>query len=329
MKFGKRYCLPASFPARFPGLLIITVCIVALVSCGRKGDPTLRSFEKPPPVTDIRVMHREDEIIISWAYPSSERDNIKGFYIERAEGAPNFTAPPLTFLKNDVSRYTDKEFKLKTEYFYKIRVYSLRDVISADSPLIKVRPLPLYGPPTGLSYVLTNDALKIQWDHLGDSIRYNVYKSLEKGKYSLTPLNSVSVKDNFINDKVDINKPVYYTVRALQGTAIRDEGYPSAELEVNPGSFVPSGPSGLKYVIGDKKIYLMWNENSETWLKGYRIYRKRASDPEFSLAGESVAPAFADNELLTSTTYYYVTALGPEKESIASESVVVAPLVER
>ena len=329
MKFGKRYCLPASFLARFPGLLIITVCIVALVSCGRKGDPTLRSFEKPSPVTNIKAVHREDEIIISWDYPSSERDNIKGFYVERAEGAPNFTSPPLSFLKNDASRYTDKGFKLKTEYFYKIRVYSLRDVISDDSPLVKVRPLPLYEPPTGLSYVLTNESVKIQWDRLCNSISYNLYKSHEKGKYSASPFNSAPLKDNFINDKVDMNKPVYYTVRALQDTAIRDEGYPSAELEVSPGSFVPSRPSGLKYVIGDKKVYLMWDENSETWLKGYRIYRKRASDPEFSPAGESVTPAFADNEQLTSTTYYHVTALGPEKESIASGSVEVAPLVER
>jgi len=321
--------MPLSYDKSRTFFLFIFIISLLISSCGKKGDPTLRSFEKPSPVTDIKVLHREDEIIISWDYPSSERDKIKGFYVERAEGAPHFTAPPLAFLNNDGSRYTDKGFKLKTEYIYKIRVYSLKDVISDDSPLVKVRPLPLYGPPTGLSYVLTNEAVKIQWDRLCSSIKYNVYKSYEKGKYSASPFNSAPLKDNFINDKVDTNKPVYYTVRALQDTAIRDEGYPSAELEVSPESFVPSGPSGLKYVIGDKKVYLMWNENSEMWLKGYRVYRKRTSESGFALLGDTVTPAFTDNEQLTAVTFYYVTALGPKKESTASGSVEVAPLVER
>lgn len=305
--------------------LFLFVISLLISSCGRKGDPTLRSFEKPLPVKNLTAVHREDKVIISWDYPSSERDKIKGFYVERAETASNFTAPPLSFLNNDVSAYTDKEFKLKTEYFYKIRVYSLRDVISDDSPVVKVRPLPLYDPPTGLSYLLTNGAVKIQWDRLCNLIRYNVYKSYQKGKYS-APLNKAPLGDDFISDRIDTKRPVYYTVRALHDTEVMDEGRPSDELEVSPDSFVPSNPTVLKFVIGEDRVYLMWNENNEAWLSGYKVYRKRASDPEFKMIGETVTPAFVDKDKLDSTTYYRVTALGPKKESIPSEHVIVEPL---
>jgi predicted small lipoprotein YifL len=66
-------------------LIIVAVASISFItSCGKKGDPTLKTFEKPMPVKEIRAVHREDELIISWSYPAAEREKIKGFHIEKA-----------------------------------------------------------------------------------------------------------------------------------------------------------------------------------------------------------------------------------------------------
>lgn len=315
--------------------LLLLIIVFLLTSCGKKGDPTLKTFEKPVPVKEIRAVHREDELAISWSYPASERAKIKGFYIEKAEiksqesGVKSPEFKNITFLKNDASQFVDKDFKTKQEYFYRIRVYSLRDIISDESPILKIKPLPLPDSPTGLKYSVTKDSVLIKWDWVCNEFKYNIYKSYEKGKYPASPLNNIPLTATSFSDKVGKDKPVYYTLRALLDTNIKDEGYPSEELEVNPDSFVPSSPVNLKYVPSKMKVYLMWDENPEAWVKGYRIYRKRDSEAEFKAIGESVTPAFTDNTPLSSMSVYYVTASGPKKESRPSDAVVVSPLIER
>lgn len=317
-------------------LLLLLICSALFIgSCGRKGDPTLKTFEKPMPVKEIRAVHREDELIISWSYPASERAKIKGFYIEKADiknqesGVRSPEFKNITFLKNDVSQFVDKNFKTKQEYFYRIRVYSLRDIISDESPILKIKPLPLPDRPTGLKYSVTKDSVVIKWDWVCDEFKYNIYKSYEKGRYPASPLNNIPITATSFSDKVEKDKPAYYTVRALLDTNIKDEGYPSEELEVNPETFIPSQPHNLKYVPSEKKVYLMWDENPEVWVKGYRIYRRKGMEAEFKLIGESTLPAFTDNEPLSSKRSYYITAVGSGKEGIPSETVEVHPLPER
>jgi len=307
--------------------LLLLIIIFFIISCGKKGDPTLKTFEKPMPVKEISAIHREDELIISWSYPQSERAKVKGFSIEKAIGKRQ-EFKNIAFLKSDVSQFIDKDFKIKQEYFYRIRVHSLRDIISDESPVIIVKPLPLPEKPTGLRYSITDDSVVIKWDWLCNKLKYNIYKSYEKGKYPAFPLNNAPLIETSFSDKVEKSRTVYYTVRALLGTDIKGEGYPSEELEVNPESFVPSKPMNLKYVPSEKKVYLIWDKNPETWVNGYRIYRKKGMETEFTLIGESILPVFTDNEPLSVKAVYYVTAIGPKKESMPSDSVVAYPLPE-
>ncbi|MBA4348809.1 MAG: hypothetical protein C0415_02330 [Thermodesulfovibrio sp.] len=315
--------------------IIVACCILFLFSCGKKGDPTLKSYEKPLSVKDVKALHREDEIIISWSYPSSDRDNIKGFYIYKAEidgqtaGSKGYVYKKITFLKSDASQFRDKKFELKKLYLYRINAYSLRNVISDDSPDVKVVPYELPLPPAGLSYRVTNDSLEIIWSGSDSSLKYNIYSSYEKGKYSESPKNRVPLKEELLKDRIDTLKIVYYTVRAFRDAETKEEGYPSEELEVNPALFTPSSPVDIRFIPSPQKVYLMWNENPETWVKGYRIYRKRLSESDFMLIGEAVTPTFTDKEPLIEKTFYHITAFGPKKESAPSKSVVVNPLQER
>jgi hypothetical protein len=311
--------------------------IIFIISCGKKGDPTLKSFEKPQAVKEITVLHREDELIISWSYSSVEKEKINGFYVEKAvvDGMNAISTKPefnnISFIKSNESSFVDRDFKEGNKYFYKVRALSLRNVFSDDSPVFEAVISVLPKPPSGIKYKVMTDSVEIRWNpsSIENGAIYNLYKSFEKGKYGRIPMNPAPITGYFYTDKPQTDRPVYYTVRALRNTPVKDEGFPSDELEIKPSSFVPSRPAGLKFAPADGKIYLIWDDNKESWIKKYRIYKKANDAQAFSLAGESATPAFTDKVPLKTKTLYYITAVGPLVEGIASEAIEVNPLVER
>ncbi|MGD0282324.1 MAG: hypothetical protein ABSB95_08190 [Dissulfurispiraceae bacterium] len=315
--------------------ITVRVCILAallilLVSCGKKGPPTLTTFAKPAPVRNIAALHRENSILLSWSYSVSSdmREIIKGFYVEKA-AASGDNSPgefnKLVFLPETATHYADTDFTAGKAYFYRIRVYSVRNVISDFSPVLKVVPAELPPPPSALSYELKNDAVEIRWTGAPGKVKYNIYKSHVKNVFSQRPLNKAALNGPLYRDIVQTGPSSYYVVRSLLDTDIKDEGFPSEALVVDPAAFVPSKPAGLKYVYAPKGIVLIWNENPETWVVRYHIYRKRAAESSFSFIGETVAPTFKDNVALISRTAYRITALGSSGESAPSEPADVYP----
>ena len=303
-------------------VILCVVCLLLFASCGKKGNPTMKSFEKPAVVQDMKASHRDGKVTISWSYPRQARIVIKGFYVERATGSEPFQN--IGFVKGDTVQYADERFETGREYRYKIRVYSMRDVISDDSPVLKVIPLRLPEPPAGLSYRLTNDSVEIAWDKAADGIFYNIYKSPEKGMYSASPINTTPLAKPFFRDGVDVGKPVFYTVRSIAVSTINNEGGPSADLEIDPQSFIPTRPTDLRYVRSQNKAYLFWKENTETWVKVYRIYRKGGSGEYLPVAEVSV-PLFIEEDPVSGSSSYYVTARGPVRESPPSDVLSAKP----
>ncbi len=312
--------------------IIVVLISALLMSCGQKGDPTLTTFVKPSPVGNITAVHRENSLQLSWDY-SDTQELIKGFYLEKSEVAGGNDRPgefkKIAFLPDSARHYADTEFVVGRTYFYRITVVSLRKILSNLSPVLKVVPAVPPAPPSGLSYELTNEAVIIKWNEVSVKVKYNIYKSHDKKVFPDSPLNNLELDRPVYSDKVETGLPSYYAVRSVLNTPIKDEGPLSEALEVNPETFVPSRPSGLKYVYAPKGIVLIWNENPETWVKRYRVYRKRAGESVFSFIGEVVTPTFRDNDPLTSKTEYYITALGPSRESGPLEPVEVSPEVQR
>jgi hypothetical protein len=302
-------------------VLLCVACLCLFAGCGKKGNPTMKSFEKPAAVTEMRALHRDSKVIISWSYLRQAKVSIKGFYVERAEGRLPFET--ITFLQGDSLQYSDNHFEINKEYRYKIRVYSMRNIISDDSLELKVIPLQLPDPPKAVAYRLTNDAVEITWEQGADGHTYNIYRSAEKGKYQ-APLNASPLGKPFFRDGVDVSRPIFYSIRSIIESTIRNEGTPSPDLEVNPQSFIPAKPTDLRYVRSQNKGYLSWKENAETWIKGYKVYRAMASGEHVPVAMVPV-PLFVDDDPVSVRTYYYVTALGPVEESAPSEVVRVNP----
>ena len=293
--------------------VLLFVVPLLLISCGRKGLPTLKAFEKPEKPAGVTAVHREDRIILVWSYPGNLRSSIKGFQILRSEGK-GFERE--AFVKSDQGSFSDESFKLGVTYEYKVAAQNMRDILGADSDIVKVTAAPLPPPPEDVSFEIKPDGVELAWKSSGADVCYNVYRSMEKGKFSDVPLNrepdcATSFKDNLLSPE----KSVYYTVRPLHNTPAKDEGHPSQEIDVDPSHFVPSPPSDVRVVKTEDKTYLVWKESPEPWVRGYRVYRKIEGEEGFIFLGEAVTPAFADTAKIGKKAWYMIKAIGPSAAS--------------
>ena len=283
------------------------------LSCGRKAPPTLKAYEKPQPPSALAAVHREDKIVLSWSYPNNRRESLKDFVVLRSEDGGFERAGSVS---SDQSSFIDEAFKPDVAYRYKVVARNLKGVISSDSNVFKLTPGHVPPAPENVHFTVGADGIGLSWRSTGQGVCYNIYKTAEKGKYTDSPLNREPVcATSFKDAAVSPGSSVYYTVRALHKTDILDEGYPSEETEVNPSHFVPSSPTDLRAVRGKDKIYLMWKESPEPWVKGYRVYRMKGKEHEYTLLGESTIPTFTDTEKVKGKILYMIRALGPKNES--------------
>jgi fibronectin type 3 domain-containing protein len=295
--------------------LLFTVCCL-LPSCGKKGEPTLKSYEKPDPPSALRAVHRESEIILLWEFPKDKEPAIKGFYLMKSTGGD---FEKIATLENNKRSYIDNDFKIGSKYKYKIVSQNLKNVISNDSNIIQIAPETVPPPPGKILFKVEHDSLALNWESAGNRILYNIYKSNEKGIYRLMPVHKEPIKETSFRDNFAIKGPVYYTIRSLVGSDIRDEGPASEEVEINPLEFVPSSPSGLQAIAKKENVYLSWKESPDTWVVGYKVYREINKEEGFIFIGDTQTPAFLDKDKPSTKRSYRVTALGPSKESLPAE----------
>lgn len=290
-----------------------------LWGCGKKGDPTLKAYEKPEAPSALTAIHRESEILISWSFPKSSEQGIKGFHLMKSS---NGDFQRVAFIERDKRSYTDTDFVIEKTYRYKVLSENLKG-ISNESPTLNILPLTPPPPPTGLTFEVHHDAITIKWKSSEATSYFNIYRSDKKGEYSLAPINAQPVKGGSFQDSFDPRRTVYYVVRSLTGSPIWDEGPSSEELTVNPLDFVPSPPKDIMAAPVNGAVYLTWKEPAETWVTGYRVYRRIAGKPDYEQIGETQVPAFLDRNPLNEKVTYRVTAIGPAREGPPSEIVEV------
>ena len=156
---------------------VLLVIPLLLLSCGKKGPPSLKAFEKPQAPAALSLAHREDMLILSWAYPDNLRQGIKGFHILRSE---NGSFERVAFIGSDGSSYADGDFRLNVAYKYKIIAASRKDVLSDASPVIAVTAVALPAPPVNIKAAVKQEAVELSWSVSGEGACYNVYKSAKK-----------------------------------------------------------------------------------------------------------------------------------------------------
>jgi hypothetical protein len=296
--------------------LLLSAYSFLLFACGKKGDPTLKSYEKPPAPSELKAVHRETEIFLLWNFPKDKELSLKGFHLMKSTGR-DFSK--IAFLESDKRSYTDKDFQPDNTYKYKIVSESLKGVTSNDSNILEAKPKNQPGPPESASFSIEHDSVMLSWASAGEGILYNVYRSDTPGIYSLMPANNGPLRDTHFQDTFIAKKPAYYTIRSLFGSEIRDEGPASKEITIDASAFVPPAPEGLQAVVTKETVYLLWKEPVETWTTGYRVYREMKKEEGYVFIGESQTPSFLDKDTPLKKRNYRVTVMGPVKEGPPAE----------
>ncbi len=67
----------------------------------------------------------------------------------------------------------------------------------------------------------------------------------------------------------------------------------------------PAVPRGLHSITGDEEVMLIWYENTEPDLAGYRVYRSLTPSGYYYEIGQTNLDYFLDFGLLNGQTYYY------------------------
>ena len=291
-------------------LLPLIIMLLSVAACGKKGDPTLKEYEKPAQPTLLRAIHREEKILLQWNYPSEEEKAVAEFIILKSSGAE---FKKLIQIEKSKRSCEDTDFATGRTYRYKIMAKSLKGVYSDDSNIIEISPRDVPSPPSNLSFKLEDNSLIITWETAKQGLLYNVYRSPEKGNYGLSPVNSSPVSGNSFRDIFSLDKTVYYTVRSLYAAGIRDEGAPSEELTVDPSELAPAALKNLRYHASSDRVFLYWDKSDEFWVTRFRIY-KRTEGKDFQLIGETQIPVFADIGPALAIRDYRLHAVGPVKE---------------
>lgn len=296
--------------------LVLTVFLLtAVYGCGKKGNPTLKSYEKPETPSNLSVVHREDAMFLKWAYTTSKENLIEQFIVLRSTGSEFEKLSPIDKEKRD---YIDRDIKIGNRYEYKVLSRNLRGVYSNDSAVVSAPAVEVPQPPTKLYYTVSGNTVTLAWESAGNGTLFNVYRSTEKGKYGMKPINPAPLSRPVFKDSLSVNSVFYYTVRSLTGSSARDEGAASEEITVDAADLVPPMPLNLQAFPAPDKVILIWAELDELWVTGFNVYRKTDTN-DFVLLGKTQTPTFLDSEAPVFRRAYRVTAVGTSKEGPAAE----------
>jgi subtilisin family serine protease len=163
--------------------------------------------------------------------------------------------------------------------------------------------------PTGLGATGGNGSVSLNWNNNGESdlAGYRVYRSTSSGG-GYSAISGLITNSNMTDNGVSNGTTYYYVVTAEDNSG--NESGNSGQASATPSggdTTPPANPTGLGATAGDGSVSLDWNNNGESDLAGYRVYRSTSSGGGYSdISGLISGSAMTDNGVSNGTTYYYV-----------------------
>ncbi|MFC1899862.1 fibronectin type III domain-containing protein, partial [Chloroflexota bacterium] len=296
----------------------------------------------PAAPTTLVATSGDEEITLDW--DDNTDWDLDGYNVYRSTdtgGSPT----PYTKISGSLlatSDYTDTNLTYDVTYYYVVTAVDLTsnesDNSNEDNAIANnVAP----EAPTGLAATPGDKEVDLDWgdNSEGDFDGYNVYRSTDSGgsPTPYTKLNGSLLTSSDYNDTAGLtNGTTYYYVVTAVDTYAAESNY-SSEDSATPVNVPPVAPTGLVATYGNAEVDLDWDDNSESDLDGYNIYRSTDSGgsptPYAKVNGSLVVTSdYTDTGLTNGTTYYYVvvavdTDAAESSYSNEDSATPIAPII--
>ncbi|MBN1766119.1 MAG: carbohydrate binding domain-containing protein [Sedimentisphaerales bacterium] len=163
--------------------------------------------------------------------------------------------------------------------------------------------------PTGLTATAGEVDVSLDWNNNSepDLDGYNVYRSTTSGSGYIQLNGPLLSSSDYIDTNV-LNGVTYYYVVTAVDNSTNESGYSNEDDATPVNSTPPAAPTGLTAsdIIGS--ISLDWNDNSESDLDGYNVFRSTTSGSGYSQINVSLVSSsdYIDHTVSNDITYYYV-----------------------
>jgi fibronectin type 3 domain-containing protein len=266
-----------------------------------------------PPAAPIGVTAKSDSDSIDLAWSSNSESDLKTYSVYRT------TTPGMEYkiMAYSLTRstYIDRFAEPGVTYYYNVaatdsagNTSALSEQVSAaisqSGAITDSAPLA----PTGLRATAGSAAIGLNWNDNTetDLASYAVYRSTTSGSGFTLLAHGLSGSD-YSDGTARAGTAYYYCVAAVDAAGHLSPLSSQAWATIPVSNLAPAVPSGLSGTAATNSISLNWNDNSESDLAGYAVYRSTTSGTGFApLAEDLTQSSYTDSAIQAGTTYYYI-----------------------
>ena len=270
------------------------------------GTPTAPDTTPPDTPTGLGATPDNSQVSLSWN--DNTEPDLAGYNVYRS----TMSGSGYTKINAELvltSDYVDLTATNGTTYYYVVTAEDLSSNESGYSNEASATPVDTPpSAPTGLFATPGNSQVSLDWNNNSESDLdgYNVFRSTTSGSgYIKINTDLVSTSD-YVDITAVNGTTYYYVVTAVDQT--QNESAFSNEVSATPTDAPPSAPTGLAATPDDSQVSLDWNDNIESDLDGYNVYRSTTSGSGYTKINAALVTAsdYVDTTVVNGTTYYYV-----------------------
>jgi predicted phage tail protein len=321
------------------GWPVLLVVAVVLAGCGSIGDVLPPTLDIPLPVTDLRVRQVAGKVIVEFTVPALTTEGLPlvlrgaelraGPYARDPFDADAWAAqarlldtsglkPGPARIEADAAPWTGQEV------FFRLRLFGKKGRDGGWSGFASLRVVEPLAGPSGLAAVATAAGVRLTWAGPVEpaGLVYRVLRAVGKGAPSEA---AVVPSREWLDAGAKYGESYSYWVQAvLNSGSAAAESVVSAPVSITPvDRFPPAAPKGLTAVAGVSSIELTWDENGETDLGGYVVYRATGDGAWARAADRLGAPSFSDRNVQPGARYRYAVSA---VDQLGNESPLSPPV---
>jgi hypothetical protein len=309
----------------------LLLLIFTLGGCGYIGDPLPPALNLARRIVDLRAVQYGDRLAIDFTIPALTTDNLPLRSFEKVDLRAGTADNPF-----DAARWAAEATALKVDadkpgavhveapasqwigkdVIIAVRVINKKGHASDWSQYTIVRVVPPVPKPV-VKAEPDAEGVKLTWSSTAPKFR--VYRRAPGDEAPAFLANAD--QNSYVDKTAEYGKEYEYVVQAIENGAESEVSTPVTIL--NKDIFPPAPPAGLNAVPGIGSIELVWERNTESDLRGYRIYRA-SEGGDFSVLAEFIdTPRYSDRQIDAGKKYRYaVTALDQAGNESGRSAVV-------